>query len=102
MGRQWYQRKYMGNSTKIQRERGAKAMKHTLVNLIIGTAIIINMVKAGPMKAKVEVQVQLSPISNPIQEDDCIDFGRSCNMRPDACCKPYRCLRFDGYYTCVN
>merc|ERR1711990_1243409 len=72
-----------------ERERGAKAMKLTLVNFIIATVIIITMVEAGPLK---EV-LQISPISDPIQNSgaDRSSANPDCKPRWAICTEDSQC-----------
>merc|ERR1712168_664084 len=87
----------MGLALKFQeRERGATAMKITLVNFIIATVIIITMVKAGPLR----VQIELTPMSGPKQDLNsgpktqasgayrlCAGKGQTCTSAAQCCSK---------------
>merc|ERR1711936_748195 len=74
-----------------ERERGATAMKITLVNFIIATVIIVTIVKAGPMR----VQIELTPMSEnsgpktqasgAYRSGACSSKGQACRLPKDCC-----------------
>merc|ERR1711990_1239549 len=111
----------MGNS---KRERGAKAMKLTLVNLIIATVMIINMVMArttttpwtsAPRKSKTttpwtsaprkskrskrsEVMAGTTTTWKPLKANrgGCKTEGESCYPDMKVCCEGFYCSMTDN------